>query len=194
VVRASARERLERLCRYAGRPPVGQDRLQPMPDGMVVLELPRRWTDGTTHVIFDPVELLERLAALVPRPRVNLVLYYGVLAPRAAWRRAIVPALEPGTDAGPSAASPGADGPAARAGRAPNRTWAELMQRSFGLDVLACPRCAGRLTLVALIHNPAAIGWILDHLGLPVEPPAFRPARDPPLVFEVAGEGSTWHD
>ena len=74
VMRAGARERLERLCRYALRPPVSQDRLQPMPDGTVVLELPRRWTDGTTHLIFDPVELLERLAALVPRPRVNLVL------------------------------------------------------------------------------------------------------------------------
>ena len=45
-----------------------------MPDGTVVLELSRRWTDGTTHLIFDPVELLARLAALVPRLRVNLVL------------------------------------------------------------------------------------------------------------------------
>jgi hypothetical protein len=42
-------------------------------------------------VIFEPVELLERLAALVPRPRINLVLYHGVLGPRAAWRAAVVP-------------------------------------------------------------------------------------------------------
>jgi len=75
--------------------------------------------------------------------------------------------------------------------RPPNRTWAELMQRSFGFDVLACPRCAGRLTLVAFIHNPAVIGRILEHLGLPVERPAFRPARDPPLVFETADADST---
>lgn len=47
------------------------------------LELRRRWTDGTTHWVFDPVELLERLAALTPRPRVNLALYYG---PRRARR------------------------------------------------------------------------------------------------------------
>jgi len=64
VVPAGARERLERLCRYALRPPLGQDRLQIMPEGSVVLELRRRWTDGTTHLIFEPVELLERLAAL----------------------------------------------------------------------------------------------------------------------------------
>jgi hypothetical protein len=42
------------------------------------------------HLRFDPLELLERLAVLTLRPRVNLILYYGVLAPRAAWRAAIV--------------------------------------------------------------------------------------------------------
>lgn len=94
MVPAGSRDRLERLCRYALRPPVGQDRLQLMPDGKAVLELRRRWTDGTTHLVFDPVELLERLAALTPRPRINLILYHGVLAPRAAWRRAVVPARE----------------------------------------------------------------------------------------------------
>ena len=46
------------------------------------MELRHRSSDGTTHPLFDPVELLERLAALVSRPRVNLVLCYGVLAPR----------------------------------------------------------------------------------------------------------------
>lgn len=191
VVRAGARAQLERVCRYALRPPVGQDRLQPMPDGTVVLELPRRWRDGTTHLIFDPLELLERLAALVPRPRVNLVLYYGVLAPRAAWRQQVVPDVEAAEAARESAeADPKTAETVGRAGRAPNRTWAELMQRSFGFDVLACPRCAGRLTLVALIHTPVVIERILDHLGLPVERPAFVPARDPPLVFEDADEHS----
>jgi hypothetical protein len=77
VVPAGARDRLERLCRYALRPPVGQDRLQLTPDGAVVLELRRRWTDGTTHLVFDPVELLERLAALTPAPTVT----YGMSAP-----------------------------------------------------------------------------------------------------------------
>ena len=69
-------------------------RLQLTPDGKAVLELRRRWTDGTTHLVFDPVELLERLAALTPRPRINLILYHDVLAPRAAWRRAVVPSGE----------------------------------------------------------------------------------------------------
>ena len=46
--------------------------------------------DGTTHLRFDAVALLARLAVLVPRPRINLVLYYGILAPRAPWRATVV--------------------------------------------------------------------------------------------------------
>jgi len=47
---------------------------------------------AATQLLFDPldVELLECLAALTPRPRINLTLYQGVLAPRAAWRALIV--------------------------------------------------------------------------------------------------------
>jgi len=184
AVPAGSRDRLERLCRYALRPPVGQDRLQVMPDGTAVLELRRRWTDGTTHLVFDPVELLERLAALTPRPRINLILYHGVLAPRAAWRRAVVPGREDPDDApGCATCRHGADGTPPP--RLPNRSWAELMQRSFGFDVLACPRCAGRLKLVALIQDRAVIQRILRHLGLPDVVPEMRPSRAPPLPFEA---------
>jgi hypothetical protein len=106
---ADDRERLERLCRYALRPPVAQDRLHLTPEGQVVLQRRHPWSDGTTHLLFDPVELLERLAVLtlrpfedlrvavslverrqaqghpeprrgmIPRPRINLILYHGVL-------------------------------------------------------------------------------------------------------------------
>lgn len=62
----------------------------PVPVRQWVLSLPHRWSDGTTHVLFEPTEFLERLAVITPRPRVNLVLYYGVLAPRADWRAEVV--------------------------------------------------------------------------------------------------------
>jgi hypothetical protein len=74
---------------------VAQDRIQVTGEGQVLLHLRRRWSDGTTHLVFDPVELLERLAAITPRPRVNVILYYGVLAPRAKWRPLIVPGARP---------------------------------------------------------------------------------------------------
>jgi hypothetical protein len=71
-----------RLCRYALRPPIAADRLHLTADGQVILDLRHRWADGTTQLRFEPVELLERLAALTPRPRINLLLYYGVLGAR----------------------------------------------------------------------------------------------------------------
>ena len=58
--------------------------------------------------------------------------------------------------------------------------WAELMRRTFGIDVLDCPRCGGRLRLLALIEHARIVERILRHLGLPTDRPAPRPARAPP--------------
>jgi uncharacterized protein YbaR (Trm112 family) len=63
------------------------------------------------------------------------------------------------------------------------------MARTFGFDVLACPRCGGRLRLIALIEQAAVIDRILRHLGLPTETPASRPARAPPLLAGVSARG-----
>ena len=57
---------------------MAQERLHWTDEGQVRLELRRPCADGTTQPLFDPVELLERLAALTPRPRVFLILYHGV--------------------------------------------------------------------------------------------------------------------
>ena len=52
--------------------------------------------------------------------------------------------------------------------------------------MLACPRCGGRLRLIALIEQAEVIRRILRHLGLPDEIPRARPARAPPAraLFE----------
>jgi len=55
------------------------------------------------------------------------------------------------------------------------------MRRAFEVDVLACPRCGGRLRLVALLEAGAVTARILRHLRLPSDVPAARPARAPPL-------------
>ena len=182
-VPADQRDRLERIARYALRPPVAQDRLELTDDGQVQLTLRRPWADGTSHLLFEPVELLERLAALTPRPRINLILYHGVLAPRAAWRSLVVQfgtAVSPDQNARPDDAQDQDPGAADRPDGS-NQHWADLMRRSFGLDVLACPRCGGRLTLIALIEDPVVIARFLRHLGLPHTIPEARPARPPPL-------------
>jgi len=181
------RSQLERLCRYALRPPVAQDRLRLTPEGRVVLELRRPWADGTTHLAFDPLELLERLAAVTPRPRINLVLYYGVLGARSAWRPRLAAPHRESLEEVPGARE-------ASSAHRPRRNWlwADLMRRSFGFDVLACPRCGGRLELIASIEDPRVIRRILNHLGLPADVPATRPARSPPLPIEHSD--STYDD
>ena len=68
---------------------------------------------------------------------------------------------------------------------------------SFGFDVLACPRCGGRLRLIALIEEAAVIERILRHLGLPTAIPEPRPARAPPLPLARAchvGDDATAFD
>ena len=87
--RPGDRERLEHLCRYVLRPPIAQDAISIAPDGRVRLALRRPWRDGT-RLLFEPFDFLGRLAALTPKPRVNLLLYHGVFAPHAARRRAAV--------------------------------------------------------------------------------------------------------
>jgi hypothetical protein len=145
VVPAGRREWLERVCRYTLRPPVSDERLAVMADGRVHLSLKQPWRDGTTALVFDPVEVLGRLAVLVPRPRLNLLMYFGVLGARAAWRAEVVPRV--GTDAVAGAAASGeADEPGAAETverRARGLSWAALMQRTFGFDVLACSACGG---------------------------------------------------
>ena len=67
---------------------------------------------------------------------------------------------------------------------APGRRWPSLMARTCEFDVLARPRCGGRLRLIALIEEAAVVDRILRHLGVPTQIPAPRPARAPPLRAE----------
>ena len=185
LVPANDRARLERVCRYALRPPLAADRIRRTDDGDVILELRHRWADGTTHLRFDPIELLERLAALTPRPRINLVLYYGVLGAHAVWRQRVCPGTAARADGSTAACRVDAGVKALHpAPRHRNMLWAELMRRSFGFDPLLCGRCGGRLRLLALIDAPSVIQRILAHLGLPTAVPAARPPRAPPLGFD----------
>lgn len=81
----------------------------------------------------------------------------------------------------------GSDDPADAARRhARGQCWAALMRRTFGVDVLACPRCGGRLRLVALIEQAAVINRVLRHLGLPTTMPA------PPRAAGLPDDAADW--
>ena len=60
--------------------------------------------------------------------------------------------------------------------------WAELLRRTFAIDVLACPGCGGRLRLLATIEQGAVVEKILTHLGLATGPPPPAPAREAPWL------------
>ena len=170
AVPAADRARLEQLCRYLLRPAVSQDRLRLLDDGRVLLALKTAWADGTRHLRFEPLEFFEKLTALTPRPRINLVLYHGVLAPHARWRARVV-----AYGAVPTATSLPKSRPDSSGGHAPAEpthrhwSWARLMQRAFEIDVLACPRCGGRLRLIATVEDPGEIQVVLAVLALPAE-------------------------
>ena len=71
------------------------ERLEPLADERLLYRFKRPWRDGTTHVVFGPLELLEKLVAIIPAPKAHLVRYSGILGPAAKWRALIVPAGSP---------------------------------------------------------------------------------------------------
>jgi hypothetical protein len=169
----------EALLRYVLRPPLAQDRIERRPDGLVRIALKRAYTDGTVAVDMDPLSLLSRLAASVPPPRFHTVKYAGVLAPASPWRPRITPRgtsenLEdvPLADAADEETAP------KRAGT--YRPWAELLARTFAVDVLQCPTCQGRMKLLAVVSDPKSIARYLSALGEPTDVPGRSRSRGPP--------------
>jgi hypothetical protein len=190
---AKARRQLENLCRYAARPAIATERLSLLPDGRVSYCLRHKWRDGTTHVLFEPLELVEKLAALVPPPRFNLVRYSGIFAPASSWRSQIVPFHQEESDSihhngcggkEQSANPAGKHAPKSAQSHPRNYSWAELMKRVWDVDVLKCNRCGGRMRILCAIKTPEAIAKILDCLGLPSRPPPIYPAVQNSCIVE----------
>jgi len=172
-VRANDREGLERIARYLARPPIATERLSQLDDGRLELRLKRPWRDGTTAFVFTPHEIIERLVAIVPRPRAHLTRYFGVLAPAFAARSGIVPA-----EAATSQPAPGSPPAETRTRKRPGRVpWASLIWRVLLNDVLECGRCGSRMEIIAAVTSTEAVTRILENLGLPSAPPAFHSAR-----------------
>jgi hypothetical protein len=184
---AQARPALERLCRYTLRPPLPKGRLEQRPDGKLLLRLKKPWSDGSTALIFEPLELLARLAALLPRPGKNSISYHGVLGARSALRAEVIPSP-------PQTASLGALGkdggaghgfrivpPGTRRHRPWRLPWVDLLWRTFSANSMACPHCGARMTVRALVLPPASLG-VRASLRRSEE----RSARAPPGALHAA--------
>ena len=167
--RADERRKLERLCRYVARPALALNRLSRDGDGLVVYELKHLFRDGTTHVLFEPLDFITRLAALVPRPRGHLIQFHGILAPNARHRRLVVPSPSP------PPAPLGNHAESAPSRSRDSMTWMQRLRRVFNIDISRCPRCGAQLRVLAVITDPRVIAAILAHFQT-------RSARAPPIA------------
>lgn len=167
------RDKLEKLCRYVARPAVAEGRLKQQSNGDILLKLKKEYSGGTSHLIFSPLEFLEKLAALVPPPRAHLTRFHGVLAPNGRIRIKIVPKRPE------EAQSVGETQGKEERSKRKRISWAKLLKRVFGLDMENCSGCGGKMRVVSAIMEEEVIEKILKHLGRPYKPPDIAPARYP---------------
>lgn len=184
VARADDDAGREALVKYVLRPPIAQERVKLLSDGLVRIELRRPFRDGTIAVDLDPLSLLARLCAAVPPRRMHLTRYAGVLSAHHKWRAKIVPPppLEDPSDDEHPHEKP--DKPATH--RSGYRSWAKLMKRSIGVDAGKCDACGAKMKLRALVFRAESIERYLRHLDEPTDVLPLAPARDPPYFMNRA--------
>ena len=166
---------LERLCRYMCRPSFSVHRMEQLPNGDILFKLKTTWANGVVAKVFEPLDLMAKMAALVVKPRVNLLRYHGQFAANAGWRKEICPGKKP--EPKPRGDQDGGnESPLSPSERS---SWALMLKRCFQIDVLQCP-CGARCELIATIPPGPVAKQILDHVGEPSEPPRFKRPRPPP--------------
>ena len=124
---------------------MADERVQTNAAGQVVLKPKTFWRDGSTHLVLSPLEFMQRVAALVPRPRLHLIRFHGVLAHNAKLCALMVPqGFEPAAQESmffacePNCAHHG-----------PVRLrWAKLLKQMLDLNLEHCPNCGGELTIL----------------------------------------------
>jgi len=189
-IEGADRTGLERLLRYCARPPFALERLEQLGHDQLLYRLPKPQPDGRTELRLSPLELLERLAALIPPPRLHRHRYHGVLAPNSP-QRAQVSALA--RQPPPSLPNP-ADASHAPA-RSPARyLWALLLARIYEILPLRCSLCGAQMRLIAFVTDPPAVKTILAHLGEPSTPPEVARARGPPLWDPAPEPMANWDE
>ena len=175
-IEGADRAGLERLLRYCARPPFALEHLQKLDAEHLCYHSPKPKPDEPGDLVLTPLELIGKVAALVPPPRTHRHRYYGVLAPNSPLRAAV-------TALAPVAVPPPAD--AARTEEAPSYRatsrylWAMLLARIYEVFPLTCPICHAEMRIIAFINDASTVRKILDHIGESTRPPSIAPARGP---------------
>ena len=130
-------------------------------NGRVRYELKTPWRNGTTHVIFEPLDFISRLVALIPKPRVNLTRFHGVFAPNS-HHRARVTLAKRGRRKKTKTVNDQQDQTPAE--RHAAMTWAQRLKRVFNIDIETCSECGGDVRIIACTEDPVVISKILIYL------------------------------
>ena len=132
-------------------------------------------------MVFEPLDFIARLAALVPKPRFHLTRFHGVFAPNSAHRAAVT---SEGKEKQPSLPAT-TELPAICEERRGKMSWAMRLKRVFNIDVTVCRHCQGTVRIIACIEDRLVINKILAHINRKQEP--FSPVitgtgiRAPPI-------------
>lgn len=174
VAKANQRNKLERLCGYISRPAIAMDRLSLTEEGDISYELKTPYRNGTTHIIFEPLDFISKLAALVPVPSVHLIRFHGLFAPNSKLRPYIVPKN--------NSLSKEIKG---KSNKHTGMTWTERLKRTFKIDINICERCDGKAKVIACIYDPKVINKILTHLESHPVPQIKLPFRRAPPKLQL---------
>ena len=181
-IEGADRTGLEPLLRYCAGPPFALEHLHQRDAEHLVYRNPKP-ARGTApgarpaSLVLTPLELITKIAALVPPPRAHRHRYYGVLAPNASLR-SVVTALAPA--AVPPAPTSAASREEPRHRAVSRYLWAMLLARIYEAFPLQCPICHGQMRIIAFINDAGTVGKILNHIGQSTQPPRIAPARGPP--------------
>ena len=175
VIPKHRRDQLERLISYTARPSICTDRMSLTPRGDIQYELKKAWRNGVTHVVLSPLELIEKLCALVPLPNLHLVRYCGVLAPNAKFRKQVIPGFTRAELKQKEKDKQNVSNETPSLFK--KSSWAKLLSRVFQIDIATCKHCKSEMILISAIKDPIVIKKILDHCGLNPIPPPIAPAR-----------------
>ena len=110
-------------------------------------------------MVFEPLDFIARLAALVPKPRVHLTRFHGVFAPNSKFRTEVT--SESKTKNNQSAAVAVQE---EREERRSKMSWAMRLKRVFNIDITVCRHCQGMVKIIACIEARAVIDKILAHM------------------------------
>ena len=154
-IEAADRAGRERLLRYCARPPFALDRLRELDPERLLYEGTKPGPGGNGPLLLTPLELLDRLAALVPPPRIHRHRYFGVLAPNSPLRSAVTALALAATTSPPAPNPEPAAEPAHR--RAARYAWALLLARIYEVFPLVCPNCGGAMRIIAFITDPPTV-------------------------------------